>query len=134
MKNHISKVFVLVTLTVAFLAYSIHLYTQKVVEIAPAETLAQEGKILWQDKNCTACHQLYGLGGHLGPDLTNVYENRPVEYIEAFLRSGTYVMPNFNLSEHEIKAFVAFLKYTNLTGTADPTTFKKHINGTISQQ
>ena len=30
------------------------------------------GKVLYQKYNCTACHQIYGLGGFLGPDLTIV--------------------------------------------------------------
>ena len=133
MKTHRFKLVTLIVLSIAFLGYSANLYLEDTVEIVPANELAQEGKILWQDKNCTSCHQLYGLGGHLGPDLTNVYEKRPVEYIEAFLKSGTKVMPDFHLSQHEIDALVAFLKYTNTTGQSDPTTFTKHLDGTITQ-
>ncbi len=133
MKTHRFKLVTLIVLSITFLGYSATLYLEDTVEIIPANELAQEGKILWQEKNCTSCHQLYGLGGHLGPDLTNVYEKRPVEYIEAFLKSGTDVMPDFHLSQHEIDALVAFLKYTNTTGQSDPTTFTKHLDGTITQ-
>ncbi len=133
MKTHRFKLVTLIVLSITFLGYSATLYLEDTVEIIPANELAQEGKILWQNKNCTSCHQLYGLGGHLGPDLTNIYEKRPVEYIEAFLKSGTDVMPDFHLSQHEIDAFVAFLKYTNTTGQSDPTTFTKHLDGTITQ-
>lgn len=133
MKTHRFKVVTLLLLSIAFLGYSANLYLLDTTEIVPANELAQEGKILWQEKNCTSCHQLYGLGGHLGPDLTNTYGKKPVAYIEAFLKNGTDVMPDFKLSQHEIDALVAFLEYTNTTGQSDPTTFTKHLDGTISQ-
>lgn len=134
MEKHRFKLGVFLLLSLAFLIYSANLYLIDYPEVAPANELANEGKILWQEKNCTSCHQLYGLGGHLGPDLTNVSEKRPKEYIEAFLKNGTDVMPNFNLTPHEINAFIAFFDYTNTTGNADPTTFKKHIDGTLTLQ
>lgn len=133
MKTHRVKIITLISLCTAFFGYSATLYLDDSIEIVPANYLAQEGKILYQNKNCTSCHQLYGLGGHLGPDLTNVYGKRSVAYIEAFLRSGTNVMPNYNLSQHEIDALAAFLKYTNTTGQSDPTTFTKNIDGTITK-
>src|SRR5690606_41788318 len=115
------------------LSYSVLLYVVVPEEKQPAESLAQQGKILWQQKNCTSCHQLYGLGGHLGPDLTNVAAIRTDEYLRAFLQSGTQVMPELNLSEAEISAFIEFFKYTNTTGKADPKLFSKYTDGTISQ-
>lgn len=127
------KSIVFITLLIAFLGYSTTLYFTETPQIAPANQVAQKGKMLWQQKNCISCHQLYGLGGHLGPDLTNVFAKRSETYISAFLESGTSVMPNYNLSQEEIEQFIAFFKYTNSTGVADPTTFSKHIDGTISQ-
>lgn len=127
------KSIVFITLLTAFLAYSTTLYLTETEQLQPPNDSAQKGKILWQQKNCVSCHQLYGLGGHLGPDLTNVFTKRSEAYITAFLESGTQVMPNYNLSQEEIEQFIAFFKYTNSTGVADPTTFSKHIDGTISQ-
>lgn len=134
MRAHQLKVAVFAVLTVLFLCYSFVLYFKDYQEAVPADALAQKGKDIWQQKNCGSCHQLYGLGGHLGPDLTNVYGKREQPYIEAFLRTGTTVMPNFHLSDSEIYALVAFFKYTNTTGVADPRSFTKHLDGTISQQ
>lgn len=133
MKSYSFKIFTLIVLSVAFIGYSFIIYFENIPEIAPANNLAQQGKILWQEKNCTSCHQFYGLGGHLGPDLTNVADKRPEEYIRAILQSGTLVMPNFNLSEQELDALIAFLKYTNTTGKSNPTAFKQNSNGTIEQ-
>lgn len=120
-------------LSVAFIGYSAVLYTSIPEEEQPAGPLAQQGKILWQQKNCTSCHQLYGLGGHLGFDLTNVAAIRSDEYIRAFLQAGTQVMPDFHLNEEEIRAFIEFFKYTNTTGKSDPKLFSKNTDGTISQ-
>ncbi len=64
-----------------------------------------------------ACHQIYGLGGYLGPDLTNVLERRPAAYVRAVLSNGIREMPDFQLSEQEIEQLVAFLKYFDTPGT-----------------
>jgi nitric oxide reductase subunit C len=75
------------------------------------------GKILYQEKNCTACHQIYGLGGYLGPDLTNVIsqKGKGEEYVRAILRTGTGRMPDYGFSEEEINALTAFLIDVNET-------------------
>ncbi|MBX2984803.1 MAG: cytochrome c [Bacteroidia bacterium] len=128
-----SKIFILILLFVAFLVYSIVLYDSDEPQAEFPNELAQNGRILWQKKNCVACHQLYGLGGHLGPDLTNIYSKRTEEYLSSVLHTGTNVMPDFKLNDQEIKEFIAFFKYTNSTGVADPRTFSTHLDGTISQ-
>jgi nitric oxide reductase subunit C len=61
---------------------------------------------------------LYGLGGYLGPDLTNTYstEGKGEAYIKAFLNSGIKTMPKFNFSEEEKSHLVAFLREVDQTG------------------
>lgn len=120
-------------LSALYICYSILIYGTGNEEASPADISAQKGKLLWQEKNCISCHQLYGLGGHLGPDLTNISATKSDAYIRAFLKSGTTVMPDFQLKEEEIAAFIAFFRYTNTTGIAHPASFSKHIHGTISQ-
>jgi len=127
------KLLIFFLLCVSFFSYSAVLYFSETPEKEPSGSLAAEGKLIWQQKNCSACHQLYGLGGHLGPDLTNVYSTRSEAYIRAFLKNGSPVMPDFKLSDQEMKALTAFFKYTNSTGTASPRSFSKHSDGTISQ-
>ncbi|MBS1487259.1 MAG: cytochrome c [Bacteroidetes bacterium] len=123
---------VLASLVFLFLMYSAFIYQQPVKEETMPEVV--RGKMIWQEKNCTACHQLYGLGGFLGPDLTNVYsqEGKGAPYIKAFVQGGTATMPAFNLSEDELNCLVAFLKHTDESGSADPRKFKIRHDGTIA--
>lgn len=119
-------------LIIAFLIYSVSIYCMQITEKNPASNAAQKGKLIWQEKNCIACHQLYGLGGHLGPDLTHTAGEKPEAYIKTFLKTGTKVMPDFKLQEQEIDALIEFLKYTDQTGYAHPRSFIIHSNGTVS--
>lgn len=131
------KLGIMVILGLSFLTYSFQLYVDSPKEkgetVEYDSELAAKGKLLWQDKNCTSCHQIYGLGGHLGPDLTNVHSKQSEAYIESFLKAGTQVMPNFNLSQEEIDAFKAFFAAIDQSGKSDPRTFNLHLDGTISQ-
>lgn len=75
-----------------------------------------KGEQLWLENNCNSCHQLYGLGGYLGPDLTNVASTKSPEIIKIFLVSGVKSMPVFSFSEQEKDYLVQFLKEVNETG------------------
>lgn len=79
---------------------------------------AIKGQTLWQQNNCFSCHQLYGLGGYLGPDLTNVFsaKGKGPELIKIVLNSGIKTMPQFNFTEQEKEALVTFLKEVDQTG------------------
>lgn len=127
------KLAVLSILMLAFLCYSFFLYTMPAADRRPANKDVDAGKLVWQKYNCNACHQVYGLGGYLGPDLTNVYSKKGEEYILAFLKSGTNAMPVFNLNPEETKALLAFLKDMDISGKADPRTFTINKDGTIEQ-
>lgn len=120
-----------VMLTV-FIAYSAYLYAFLPRQTAASEE-ATQGKLLWQKHNCTACHQIYGLGGYLGPDLTNVHSAKGPEYIRAFLKSGTATMPDFHLREEEIICLNAYLKDVDASGSGDPRKFKIQQDGTIGE-
>ena len=76
---------------------------------------------------------MYGLGGYLGPDITNIYSVKGPAYIQAFLKTGTTIMPDFHLTESEIKDLTAFLKNMDATGRSDPKTFTLNYDGTIEQ-
>lgn len=103
-----------------FMIYNIILYTQKTSysSVATMSDKAILGEELWQENNCTACHQLYGLGGYLGPDLTNIISN-PMKgkiYVKSFLNSGVKSMPKFKFSEDEKESIVQFLEHVDNSG------------------
>jgi nitric oxide reductase subunit C len=78
---------------------------------------ARSGKLLFQKYNCTACHQLYGLGGYLGPDLTNVISQpgKGELYSKLILQKGYKLMPSFHLEENEVTDLIEFLRYVDAT-------------------
>lgn len=118
-------------LAAAFLLYSSVLYFSLPVKDKIVAGEINRGKLAWQQYNCNACHQVYGLGGYLGPDLTNVYSTKGPAYIQAFLKKGTPVMPDFHLAEGEIQALTAFFKNIDASGKSSPLTFEIKYDGTI---
>ncbi|MBL0007669.1 MAG: cytochrome c [Saprospiraceae bacterium] len=128
------KTIVGLLLTLSFLTYSFYLYSSLPVRDAVFTIDVDRGKAIWQQHNCTACHQVYGLGGYLGPDLTNEYSKRGPDIIKAMIRTGTKTMPAFNLTEEETSSLLSYLKHIDQTGIADPRSFKIKLDGTIDQE
>jgi len=129
-----AKYVVMASLVTSFVMYSLYIYQQPVQLQAPGQTATiVEGKMIWQQKNCGACHQIYGLGGFLGPDLTNIYSARGKgpAYIQAFVNGGTSVMPSFQLEEGEMSALLAYLRHVDASGKSDPKQYKINYDGTI---
>ncbi len=128
-----NKFSILLTLIISFLGYSFHLYRPGLRIQADTNNMADKGKKLWQQKNCGSCHQIYGLGGYLGPDLTNIYSSRTEQQIKAFIKSGTNIMPGFDLSDEQSKQLIAYLKSIDATGIAAPHGFNINYDGTIER-
>lgn len=120
-------------LVATFLGYSCFLYADLPVKDHAGLQAGDKGKMIWQQYNCGACHQVYGLGGYLGPDLTNSYSKRGPAYIQAFLANGTNIMPNYHLTETEIKELTEYLRNLDASGISDPRTFTIQNNGFINQ-
>ena len=103
-----------------FTLYNVIIYTGSTSSSSAKELSsdALKGETLWQENNCIACHQFYGLGGYLGPDLTNVISNpkKGKEYAKAFFNSGIKSMPKFNFSEKEKNLLASFLEEVDKTG------------------
>lgn len=127
------KVLVISLLIISFLLYSFSIYLNPPEKKEPITMLSTKGKLLWQQYNCVACHQVYGLGGYLGPDLTNVYSHKGTAYIKVFLANGTATMPNFHLSDEDIAALTAYLQQIDASGSADPRSYTIQPDGTIQQ-
>jgi nitric oxide reductase subunit C len=100
--------------------YNINLYINKISYSSNSKLniSAIEGEKIWQENNCTACHQLYGLGGYLGPDLTNIISNplKGAEYAKAFFNSGVNSMPKFNFTDEEKENLIHFLSAVDNSG------------------
>lgn len=102
-----------------FTLYNFTVYTKentKATKLLSQKAL--KGQVLWQNNICFSCHQLYGLGGYLGPDLTNTFSDpkKGPDYIKAYINSGIKTMPRFNLSENEKEELVTFLKEVDQSG------------------
>lgn len=133
MMNDSSKVYVAIGLVFGFLSYTFFIYAALPKQEVKLSDQADAGKSLWQKHNCTSCHQVYGLGGYLGPDLTNIYSARSEAHLRAFLKIGNNTMPAYDLKEEEILALLAYLEHLDKSGISDPRTFTIQTNGTIRQ-
>jgi len=95
---------------------------------APTDPVAVNGKLAFESK-CLACHSIAG-GDKLGPDLYNVTKRRNDAWITRWLKSPEQMlqtdadakalldkykvpMPNQNLSEKDIREFVAYFKWAD---------------------
>lgn len=113
-----TKLYLFISLFVAFASYSASVYTVGTeTKQSPAPESAAAGKAVFQKYNCISCHQLYGLGGYLGPDLTTTIsdKSRGEVYARALLKSGSERMPDFHLSQPEVNNLIAYLHYVDET-------------------
>ena len=104
---------------------------------APQETAeVKAGRTTFEQK-CVACHTI-GQGDRTGPDLRGVTHRRTTKWLESWLRDpvsmgesdhvgkelsakfGNVIMPNFGLSDPQIRELVAFLDYASATGGYQP--------------
>ena len=116
--------------------YNLYLYNTSGSSKTSLSNAALKGQKIWQDNNCTACHQLYGLGGYLGPDLTNIASNpkKGIEYAKAFFNSGIKSMPKFNFTEDEKNDLSDFLNEVDQTGFYPNKNAEFNYNGWVDIQ
>ena len=127
---------IFISLSIAFLIYSFYLYIAPIPQQEfgmKHQQMISEGRLVWQKYNCQACHQLYGLGGYLGPDLTNEYSRtgRNDNLIKAFISGGAKQMPGFKMSENDMQKLLDFLIACDSTGNANPQHFMVSKSGMI---
>ena len=127
-----SKIWVI--LFVAFSAFSWMVYSHcddNNREGMPNQQVV-DGWKLWQDKNCQGCHQLYGLGGYLGPDVTNTMSEpgKGPLYMQTLIKYGTGRMPNYNLNDTEVNHLVSFLAWVDKSGKSKIPQDAVHWSGT----
>lgn len=99
------------------------------------DDITMRGKLIYQKYNCQSCHQIYGLGGYLGPDLTNVIsaEGKGENLVRIMVSEGVRQMPSFELDQDEMDALIAFLKNVDSSGVSDPRQLIIQKDGMIAQ-
>ena len=118
------KIAAFIVLFVLYTVYSVIVYTKGTEKnFTYSKTEWQKinhGKDLFQKYNCTSCHQLYGLGGYLGPELTTAYSDklRGELYMKVFLKNGGPRMPNFHFKDEEIDDIIGFLRCVDSTAVS----------------
>lgn len=112
----VTKEFLLFALFAGFILQTSLVYSDR-HDTRPLDARAVEGRRLWSKNGCQSCHQLYGFGGFIGPDLTNVAPRLQPGQLEELLTNGVKQMPAFHMADHEIESIRAFLTAMNETGT-----------------
>lgn len=111
----LAKQAMLIALVSCFGLQTMLVYTDPSPEV-PIKGEALRGRKLWHEHNCGSCHQFFGFGGFLGPDLTNAAPRLTDERLHSLLTQGSGAMPAFHLQPDEISAIRQFLVEMNKTG------------------
>lgn len=104
----------------AFVAQTWLVYADSEGDDYLLSSVALEGQAVWRKNNCQSCHQLYGFGGFLGPDLTNSIDNLSPERLSAILTEGLGQMPAFELDPDDQHRIGVFLRELDQTGISQP--------------
>ena len=83
--------------------------------IMEKDPLVLAGKRLYNELNCSYCHQIKGKGGMVGPRLDRAGVGRTEEWLTRHLTDPQSVvpgsiMPKLNLLDDEVRALVAYMK------------------------
>lgn len=102
-----SKKVLLGVLVLCFLAQTALVYSDD--RSPPLSDAAVRGRVLFHRNACQVCHQLYGQGGFLGPDLTNAASRVDDTRLADLLTVGSGQMPAMHLTPAQIADVKAFL-------------------------
>jgi nitric oxide reductase subunit C len=95
-------------LVLCFVGQTALVYGDRREEPLSAEAL--RGREIFHDEACQVCHQLYGQGGFLGPDLTNVHSRVDEARFRSLLTVGSGQMPALALEAAQISDLRAFFR------------------------
>jgi nitric oxide reductase subunit C len=105
------------SLVFIFFAQTCFVYTDPAGRsMPPLSEKARQGQKIWLRKNCQSCHQIFGFGGFLGPDLTNAASRIGKERLKQILSVGSGQMPAFHLDAQQRENMHQFLLEINQTG------------------
>lgn len=112
-----ARKFMLAALVSAFAGQTALVYSDSTAdEFGALSALELAGREIWHEHNCQVCHQVYGFGGFLGPDLTNAAARINRARLDTILTEGYAQMPAFHMSPEQIDAVEAFLGALDRTG------------------
>ncbi len=121
---------------VIFVGLSIHSHIYIVETSTDKAGLTESvahGKRIWEQKACINCHTILGEGAYYAPELGNVMTRWDViddpdaafETLKGWMDAqptgieGRRQMPQFNLTDEEVRALADFLLWTNKIRTQD---------------
>ncbi len=85
----------------------------------------------WRAAGCQNCHSVFGLGGHTGPDLTNVVSRIAPAHIRVLVRNGLQGMPAYDdLAEQSLDRIIEYLGAVDALATYPPRSLASHPMGT----
>jgi mono/diheme cytochrome c family protein len=82
-------------------------------ETAAAAVPITDGPTAFRESGCVQCHQIRGVGGHKGPDLSGVGRRLQKDAIQKQIVQGGEAMPAFGdaLPSEQIAALVKYLQH-----------------------
>ena len=115
--------YALAGLIISFLGVSAIAYTdfQGAGYPDPLNEGQARGQEVWRENNCQVCHQIHGFGGFHGPDLTNRLTDGVIDAeLTTTILNGRGRMPAFDLSDEDLDALCAWLRWMDASGRAVP--------------
>lgn len=109
------KAWLLLLLIACFVTQTALVYSDR-TEPQTLSQSAKRGRVLWQQHNCQVCHQLYGFGGFLGPDLTNAAGRLSRDQFASQVARGNDQMPAFVFDDPQLDDLWAFLLAMDRSG------------------
>ncbi|MFQ5564781.1 MAG: c-type cytochrome [Paracoccaceae bacterium] len=98
------------------MALLVALLPSRSTDMGRAGPAVAAGAEVWRSENCIACHAIYGLGGHIGPDLTNTVSRLGPDGVATKVAGGGRAMPAIVLDEEAAASLIAWLSYIDATG------------------
>lgn len=85
-----------------------------VVPAGEASSLVQAGQRVYREIECTYCHSINGVGGSIGPDLSNIGGEMDKQRLVTYLKNPhamipTTLHPKLQFTDEELNALVAYL-------------------------
>lgn len=81
---------------------------------------ARDGQTIFRSHGCQSCHALFGMGGFIGPDLTNAARRVPPARYSQLLQEGSGPMPAYHLDSQQRAAVFSYLQAMDATGQGTP--------------